>query len=135
MSWEISCRGCRKKYAELRAACAAEKSSTRAKSLQKVSTLWVDNEAQKKRIEDFTRRLTGNLSTQEWNFAEKRHTENAVAVKGKLTEQAKHLSVCVTELDGEAMNGRETVADLNVKLKAAEERAEYVAYEGDGLQI
>lgn len=51
-----------------------------------------------------------------------------MAVKEKLIEHVKQLSARVTELGGEKVKGKETVADLNVKMKATEKRAKYVAY-------
>lgn len=57
-----------------------------------------------------------------------------MSVKKMLTKQVKRLPVWVTELDDVVINGKETVADLNIKLKAAEKRAGDVAYERDGLE-
>lgn len=81
-----------------------------------------------------TRRLTEELSEQERSVAEKRHLEDAVAVNGRVTEQLEQFSARVTELEGEAVKGEETVAYLNVKLKAADKRAEDVAYGRGDLQ-
>lgn len=79
--------------------------------------------AQKKRIEELAWRLAEELSAPERSDAKKRHREDVVAVKGKLTEQAKQLSVCEAELEGEIMSGKETVADLICKLKAPGKKA------------
>lgn len=57
-----------------------------------------------------------------------------MAVNVKLTEHIKQFSACVTELDDKVMNGKETLAGLIVKLKAADKRDEDVAYGRDGLQ-
>lgn len=51
-----------------------------------VSTLWVEKAAQQKRIEGFSRLLAEELLAREKSVAEKRHTENAVAVKKGLKE-------------------------------------------------
>lgn len=76
-----------------------------------------------------TRGLAEGLSEWERSVAEKRHTKDAVAVKIRLAEQVEQLSVCVTELKGDdVVNSKETVADLNFKLKGAEKRAEYVVH-------
>lgn len=40
----------------------------------------------------------------------------------------------MTELKGKVVKGKETVADLSIKLNATEKRAEGVAYEKDHLQ-
>lgn len=52
-----------------------------------------------------------------------------MAVNEKMTKQAQQLSVCVTELEDEVTNDKGTVADFNVKLKAAEKRAADVMYD------
>lgn len=51
-----------------------------------------------------------------------------------LTEQVHQLNERVVELDSKIGEATETVADLKVKLKAAETRAEDVAYEREILQ-
>lgn len=56
-----------------------------------MNTLRSKKVAQKKRIEEFSRRLAEDLSAREKSVAEKRHTENVVAAKEKLTEMAKQL--------------------------------------------
>lgn len=122
--------GMQKENAEFHGAFAAEKAA-RAKCLLQVSALWAQRAAQKERIEDFTQRLEEELPVRESNIAEKRHTEDAVNVKEKLTEPVKQLSLCVTELKGERVSGKDTVADFNVRLEAAETRAEDVVYERD----
>lgn len=76
-----------------------------------------------------TRRLEEELTARERSVAEKKHTQNAVTVKEKLTEQFKQLSACGTELDREVVDGKETVADVNVKLKFTGMSAKYVGYE------
>lgn len=45
-----------------------------------------------------------------------------------MTDQVKQLSARVTEPEGGVGKGKETVADLNDKLKASEKSAEYIAY-------
>lgn len=52
----------------------------------------------------------------------------------KLTKEVKQLSARVAELEGEAVKGKEPVADFDVKLKAPEKRVDDVAYEKDSLQ-
>lgn len=90
--------------------------------------------AQKERSEELTRHLSEELSSREWTIAEKRHTEDTVTVKEKLTKQGKQFSVRVTELEGEIVKGTETVMDPNVEMKAAKKHAEDVSYESNGLQ-
>lgn len=53
------------------------------------------------------------------------HKEDVVSVNEKLTGQPKKLSARVTELEGEVMVNKKTVADLKakVKVKAAKKRA------------
>lgn len=53
--------------------------------------------------------------------------ENTVAIKDELNEQAKHLSLCVSELEGDVLNGKEAVTDLSVNLKVAKKRTDNVA--------
>lgn len=57
-----------------------------------------------------------------------------MAVKEKLTKQVKQLSAREIELQNEVIDGKEAIRSLENKLKAAEKRAEDVAYEQDGLQ-
>lgn len=57
-----------------------------------------------------------------------------MAIKGKLTERVKQLSDLMTELEGDATNSKEIVADLKVKFNATEKRAEDVAYKRDSLR-
>lgn len=47
-----------------------------------------------------------------------------MAVNAKLTEHVKQMSARMPELNVEVENGKETVADLNVKLKAPGKCAE-----------
>lgn len=115
-------QGLQKENAELYADCAAENAAG-AKSLPEVSVLRVGKAAQKKMLEELTRRLSEELSARERSVAEKKHTKDAVDVKNKLTEHVKHLSVRVTESKGEVVIGPGTVVDPNVKVKAAEKRA------------
>lgn len=84
---------------------------------------------EKKQIEAFMRRLTEELSAQERSVIEWRFTEDGVAVEKKLTVQVRQVYACVTEQVKKFMTGKETVVDLNVKLKAVEKRTEDVAYE------
>lgn len=90
--------------------------------------------AQQKRIEDLTMGLAEKLSAQKRSIAEKCHIENAMAVKKKLIEQEKQLSFRVTVLEGEDMKGKETVLNLNDKLKAAKKQEDDVVYKQNGLQ-
>lgn len=122
-----------KDNAALHAACATEKAAC-AKSLDKTSTLWAEKGAQKKRIDKLTRRLEEELSARERSVAEWRHTKGAVAVKEKLVEQVKQILALVTEQEGEAVKGKETMTELNIKSKAAGKREEDDAYERDGQQ-
>lgn len=116
--------------------CAAStaENAARAKRLLEMSTLLFGNAAQKKRIEELTRHLVEELSERERNVAKKRHTENTVPVWKKLTDQANQLSFCATELEGEVLNENETVASLNVNLRAVEKSTEGVVFKRDGLQ-
>lgn len=57
-----------------------------------------------------------------------------MAVKGKLIEQVEQLSVRVTKLKGEVVNGKECVAELHIKLRADEKRAKDITYEHYSLQ-
>lgn len=113
-------------YAEEKADCA--------KQLLKVSAIWVEKAAKEKIIAKFMRPLAGKLSERKRIVVGKRHTKDAVAVRLKLRVQVKQLSVCVTELKGEAGKGKETVTDLTVNLKAAEKFAEDVACKQNDLQ-
>lgn len=63
------------------------------------------------------------------NAAEKRQTKDAVAVKENPNEQVKQFLFCASDRKSEAWNGKETLVDLNVKLKAATKRAKGVSYE------
>lgn len=89
--------------------------------------------ARKKRVEEMTGHLTEELSVLERSVAEKRITEDAVAVGEKLAKQVEQLSVCVTELKGRVMNAKKTAAHPIFKLKGAEKPAEDTAYVRDGL--
>lgn len=86
----------------------------------KVCAGWGEKEAQKNSFKELTRRLVKEFSAREWCVAEEHHTEVAVAVHVKLTKQVKQLQACVTELEMEAIDGKETVLNLMVNLKAAE---------------
>lgn len=68
--------------------------------------------------------MAEELLGQKRSVASKRHTEDDMAAKDKQTEQVKQISTRVTELEGEAVRGNETVANLEVKLKAAKKRDE-----------
>lgn len=87
-----------------------------------------------KRIAELKRHLAEKLSARGRSVANESHTKCTMAVKGKLTEQVNQLSLCVTELKSEVINGKETGAELKFRLKAPEKRAEDVTYERDGLQ-
>lgn len=102
-----------KENANLHAACAAKKTAC-AKRLLEVSTLRVEKVAQKKRIEEFTRRLTEALTAWERSVAEMVHTEEVMAVEANLIKKVKLLSLRVSELDGEILNGKDTVADPEI---------------------
>lgn len=69
------------------------------------------------------RRLAENLAARERSVADKRHMEDAVATKKKLTEQIKQVPNSVSELEREIVKVKEAMADLNIKVKAAEKRA------------
>lgn len=99
---------------ELHSICTAEKAA-RAKILLEESVLRVEKAAQKKRIWKMTRCLAKELSARERSIVEKRHTEDAAAVKYKLIEQVMQLPVSVTELKSELVYVTETLADFNVK--------------------
>lgn len=129
---ETLCRKFRKRMRSCKLPALQKRGSR--KSLLQVNALWVERAAQKK-IEELMRRLEEDLSARIWSFAKRRHTENAVAVIEKLTEQVKQVSARVTVLKDKVMHGEETVPDLNFKLKAADKRAEDVVYERDGLQV
>lgn len=126
-------QGIQKENADLHAACAAKKAA-RAKSLLEMMALRVEKAAQKKRVEGLTQLLAEELTAWETRVVDERHTENAVTVKEKLTKQVKQLSVRVTEIECEVMNGNETVADLNAKLMVAQKYPEDVAYELNSLR-
>lgn len=101
----------------MHAPCTTEKAAL-VETLPGMSAIRVERAAQMKTIEEWTRRLAEELSARERNF-EKSHTKNAVVVGEMLTEQFKHLSAPVTELEGEVMNDKKILADLYVKLMAA----------------
>lgn len=64
---------------------------------------------------------------------EKKNKASSVAVKEKLIKQVKQVSICGTKLKGEALNGKEIVAGLKIRLMAAQKHAENVVYEREGL--
>lgn len=94
----------------------------------------MENTAQKKWIEKLTWRLEEKLPARKRNVSEKRHTENVVTGRVKLTELVKQPSLRVTELDGEVTNGNKTVSYLNVKFRATEKCVEDVVCQRDGPQ-
>lgn len=79
-----------------------------------MSALRVEKTCQKKRIERLTRHLAKELPARERNVTEKRHTEDAVAEKGKLSKQVNQLSLRVNELEGEVVKGKKTAANLKM---------------------
>lgn len=62
------------------------------------------------KIGKLTRRLADEMSVREMSVAEKKQTQDAVAVKEKLTRKDKQVSICVTEQEGKVMNNKKTVA-------------------------
>lgn len=110
---------------------AAQKEA-RANILLEVSALRGENAAQKK-VEELTQHLVEDLSARDTSVTDRRHTGGARAVKEKLPGQAKELSARVIGIEGKVLNGIKTVTDLNIKLKADEKHAKYVAYERDCL--
>lgn len=78
--------------------------------------------------------LAEELSKREKSFAERRNTENLVAVQKRLTEGVKQLLAHMTELEGKAMMVEKSIWDFKIKLEATGKRAEDVAYQWDGLQ-
>lgn len=69
-------------------------------------------------------RLALYLSEWKRKVLDRRHTEDVVTGKKKLTERITKFSVFVAELEVEVVKGSEVVADLSVQLKVAEKRAE-----------
>lgn len=76
-------------------------------------------------------RVAGELLDWERSVADRRHTEDAVAAKDNLTEQAKQLYGRVAELMSVVLQGRNAVEDLRVKGRDVKIRADNVAHERD----
>lgn len=114
--------------AALKAARATEKAA-RAKSLLEVTAFWNKKATQKKMIEGLWRSLAWELSARKRSNEEKRRTKDTAAANNKLNKQAKQLFARVAELEGEVVQGIETMADPNFELKVTEKWAEDVAYE------
>lgn len=62
------------------------------------------------------------------------HMQSAIAAKGMLSEQFTQLWASVAELEGAVIENIETVADLNVEMKASKKWADDVVYKINGLQ-
>lgn len=107
--------------AKFHTTCTAEKAAS-AESLLEMNALRVQKAARKRRIEALRRRLALELSVRARRVAEGMHTGDAEAVNEKLAKPAKQLSASVTELEEEAMNGKETAADHHEKSNDVKKR-------------
>lgn len=101
-----------KENAEVHVVCTAE-NAARLEKMLKVRALRMEKSDLKKTIEELMRGLIEELQARERSVAEKMHMKDVVAVDEKQSEQVKQISVLVSALEGEVMNGQETRAHLN----------------------
>lgn len=102
----------------LHAACVVEKALC-TESLLELTARRMARQPARKRVEELSRHLAGELSVQIKSVADKRYSEDAMVVKEKLTKQVKKLSALVDELVREIEKQKEAVTDLNIKLEGA----------------